>query len=100
MVNKKWFESLPKDLQQLIEKEAASQSLAVNPYAVEQVRQSEASYTSKGGELITLPPAEHAEMMKIISSVAPDVSGKNPALADAYKIVADAAARTRQSAGH
>ena len=100
VVNKKWFESLPKDLQQLIEKEAAAQSLAVNPFAVEQVRQSEANYTSKGGELITLPPAEHAEMMKIISSVAPDVSGKNPALASAYKIVADAAARTRRSAGH
>ena len=97
VVNKKWFESLPKDLQQLLEKEAAAQSLAINPFAVEEVREAEASFSSKGGELIALPPAEHAEMMKTISSVGRDVSGKNPALAAAYKIVADAAARTRQS---
>lgn len=96
VVNKKWFEALPKDLQQIIEKDAAAQSLAINPYAAEAVKESEASFASKGGELIALPPAEHAEMMKTIASVAPDVSGKNPALAAAYKIVADAAARTRQ----
>jgi TRAP-type C4-dicarboxylate transport system substrate-binding protein len=96
VVNKKWFEALPDDLRQIIEKDAAAQSLAINPYAVEAVKESEASFASKGGELIALPPAEHAEMMKTIASVAPDVSSKNPALAAAYKIVADAAARTRQ----
>ncbi len=96
-VNKKWFESLPRDLQQILAKDAAAQSLAINPHAVANVKQAEASFTSAGGELIKLPPAEHAQMMKTISSVAPDVSSKNPALAAAYKIVADAAARTRQS---
>ena len=95
-INKKWFEALPKDLQQIVEKDAAKQSLAVNPYAVTQVIESEANFTSHGGELIDLPPAEHAAMMRTIASVAPDVSSKNPALAAAYKIVADAAARTRQ----
>jgi TRAP-type C4-dicarboxylate transport system substrate-binding protein len=96
-VNQKWFESLPKDLQGILEKDAAAASLAINPYAVEQVRQAEASFTSKGGELIVLSPAEHAEMLKTIVSVGADVSSKNPAVAAAYKIVADAAARTRQS---
>jgi TRAP-type transport system periplasmic protein len=97
-VNRKWFDSLPKDLQQIIEKDVEIQNAAINPFAVQQVKQAEASFTSGGGELIELPAAEHAEMMKTISSVAPDVSAKNPALASAYKIVADAAARTRQSA--
>src|SRR5579863_9354929 len=96
-VNRKWFESLPKDLQQLIERDARAQSLAIDPFAVEQVKQSEASFTSGGGELITMTPADHAAMMKTIASVAPDVSSKNPKLAAAYKIVADAAARTRQA---
>jgi TRAP-type transport system periplasmic protein len=98
-VNRKWFESLPKDLQQLIERDAKAQSLAIDPYAVEQVKQSEASFTSGGGELITMSPTEHTAMMKIIASVAPDVSSKNPKLAAAYKIVVDAAARTRQAPG-
>src|SRR5215471_599676 len=96
-VNKKWFEALPQDLQQMGEKNAATASLAINSYAAEKVRESQASFTSKGGELITLPPAEHAQMLKTIVSVGPDVSSRNPALAAAYKIVADAAARTRSA---
>jgi len=95
-VNQKWFESLPEDLQQIIERDAKAQSLAIDPYAVEQVKQSEASFRSGGGELITMAPDEQAAMMKTIASVAPDVSSKEPKLATAYQIVADAAARTRQ----
>jgi TRAP-type C4-dicarboxylate transport system substrate-binding protein len=98
-VNKKWFESLPKDLQQIIEKDAAEQSAAVNPPMVDEIRESNARFTANGGELITLPPAEQTQMMNIISSVAADVSSRNAALAQAYKIVADAAARTREPAG-
>ncbi len=95
--NKNWFESLPKDLQEIVEKDAAAQDVAINPYGVQLVKEAEAGFTSAGGELINLPPNEQAELMKTISSVAPDVSSKNPAVAAAYKIVADAAARTRQS---
>jgi TRAP-type transport system periplasmic protein len=95
-VNKKWFESLPKDLQQLVEKDAAEQSLAVNPFAVHLVGEAEASFTSHGGELINLPPDEHATFMKTLASVGADVSSKNPTLAAAYRIVTDAAVRTRQ----
>ena len=96
-VNKKWYDSLPKDLQQILNKEAMAQSHAINPYAVTEVKQAEASFTSGGGQLIKLPPAEQAEMMKTLASVGTDVSKQDPALAAAYKIVADAAARTRQS---
>ncbi len=96
-INKKWFDSLPPDLQQILEKDAAAQDVAIKPSAVQQVKQSEQAFASGGGELIRLPPDEQATMMKEISSVAPDVSSKNPAVAAAYKIVADAAARTRQA---
>ncbi len=96
-VNKSWFDSLPKDLQQIIEKDAKAQSLAINTFAAQSVKDSEASYTAAGGELIKLPPDEQAKMMKIISSVAPDVTKNDPELAAAYKIVADAAERTQQT---
>lgn len=81
-----------------MEKDAAAQSLAVNPFATNLVKQAEANYTSHGGEIIALPPDEHATFMKTLASVGADVSSKNPTLAAAYKIVTDAAARTRQSA--
>ena len=96
-VNKSWFNSLPKDLQQIIEKDAKAQSLAINTFAAQSVKDSEASYSAAGGELIKLPPDEQAKMMKIISRVAPDVTKNDPELAAAYKIVADAAERTQQT---
>jgi TRAP-type transport system periplasmic protein len=95
-INKKWYESLPEDLQKIVDKDAAKQSLAINSFAVKAVKEAEASFTAGGGQLISLPPDEQASMLKTLASVAPDVSKKNPALAAAYKIVADAAARTRQ----
>ena len=96
-INKKWYESLPKDLQQIVDKDAAEQSVAINPIAIDIRKQSEASYAAGGGELIKLPPDEQATLMKMLSSVGADVSKSNPALAAAYKIVTDAAARTRQA---
>jgi TRAP-type transport system periplasmic protein len=96
-VNKKWYDSLPKDLQHLIDKDAAAQSLAINPFAAKSVEESEATFKSGGGELISLPVTEQAAMMRTISSVGTDVSKKDPALAAAYKTVADAAVRTRQT---
>ncbi len=96
-VNKKWFDGLPKDLQRIVERDAKAQAVAINPFAVQSVKAAEASYTAAGGELIKLPPDEQVAMMKTLASVAPGVSKNDPKLAAAYKIVADAAARTEQS---
>jgi len=96
-VNQKWYQSLPPDLQQIIDKDAAEQSVAINPFAVKLAKEAEDGWTAAGGELIKLPPDEQATFLKTLSSVGADVSSKNPALAAAYKIVADAAQRTKQS---
>ena len=96
-INKKWYESLPKDLQQIVDKDAMEQSVAINPIAVDIRKQSDASYTASGGEEIKLPPDQQASLMKTLASVGADVSKSNPQLADAYNIVTDAAARTRQT---
>jgi TRAP-type transport system periplasmic protein len=95
-VNKKWYDSLPKDLQAIIDKDAAAQDAAITPVAAKMFQETQDSYKASGGELINLPPDEQAAMMKTLESVGADVSSKNPALAAAYKIVTDAAARTRK----
>jgi TRAP-type transport system periplasmic protein len=94
-VNRKWFEALPKDLQDIVDKEGAAQSIAIAPTAVDLRQKAEANWTAAGGELINLPPDEQASMMQTLSSVGADVSKENPQLADAYKVLTDAAARTR-----
>jgi TRAP-type transport system periplasmic protein len=96
-VNKKWYDSLPPDLQKIIDKDAAEQSIAIDGFAIEQRRMAEADWKASGGEEIALPPAEQAAMMKTLSSVGADVSKSDPQLAAAYKIVTDAAARAAQT---
>jgi TRAP-type C4-dicarboxylate transport system substrate-binding protein len=97
-VNKKWFDSLPKDLQEIIERDALQESAAIRPIAADLRSKSEVAYTAGGGEEIMLPVEEQMTFLKTISSVGADVSKSNPQLAAAYKIVTDAAARAQQAA--
>ncbi len=97
-INKKWYDSLPPDLQKIIDKDAAEQAVAIGPVAIEMRKKSEAAWTASGGEEINLPPDELAQMMKTLSSVGTDVSKSDPQLAAAYKVVTDAAARAAQTA--
>ena len=97
-LNKKWYDSLPPDLQKIIDKDAAEQSIAIRSVATDLHKKSEAAWLAAGGEQINLPPDEQAAMMKTLSSVGADVSRSDPKLAAAYKIVTEAATRTRQAA--
>ena len=96
-INKKWYDSLPLDLQKIIDKDAAEQAVAIGPVAVDMRKKSEAAWTASGGEEINLPPDEQVQMMKTLSSVGADVSKSDPQLAAAYKVVTDAAARAAQT---
>ena len=94
-ISKKWYDGLPPDLQQVIDKAAARGSVAINPQATEITQNSRKVWTDTGGELISLPPDEQAAMLKLLASVGADVSKEKPLLNAAYKIVSEAAARAR-----
>jgi TRAP-type transport system periplasmic protein len=96
-ISKKWYDSLPPDLQQIIDKDGAAETVTINPVAVDLFNKARQAWTGGGGELISLPPDEQAAMVQTIASVGEDVSKAKPALHDAYEIVADAAKRTRQA---
>jgi TRAP-type C4-dicarboxylate transport system substrate-binding protein len=86
-VNEKWYQSLPKDLQDIVDKDAAKEDAAIAPTTAKMANEYLQEWKSAGGTLIKLPPAEHAEMMKTLASVGTDVSSENPTLAAAYKLV-------------
>jgi TRAP-type transport system periplasmic protein len=94
-INRKWYEALPKDLQAMVDRDAEKEAVAINPWASEYDEKARGRWKAAGGELISLPPQEQSAMMETLASVGADVSKKDPSLAAAYKIVTDAAKRTR-----
>jgi TRAP-type transport system periplasmic protein len=96
-VSRKWYETLPPDLQQIVDKDAAAQSVAINPTAIDIVNKARKTWVEKGGELIYLPADEQAAMMKTLSTVGADVAKSKPNVAAAYQIVTAAAARAKSA---
>jgi TRAP-type transport system periplasmic protein len=95
-ISQKWYDSLPADLQKIVDRDGAAESLAISPQAIAIFEQARKGWTDGGGELIKLPADEQASMMATLASVGEDVSKSKPAIHEAYDIVTDAAKRTRQ----
>jgi TRAP-type transport system periplasmic protein len=96
-ISQKWYDSLPKDLQAIIDRDGAAESIAINAPALKMYQDQRKGWVDAGGELISLPKDEQGEMMRMLSSVGDDVSKSKPALREAYEIVTAAANRTRQA---
>jgi len=94
-ISKKWYDTLPPDLQQIIDRTAARETVAVNPQASEITGNSRTVWTDTGGELISLPADEQSALLTLLASVGADVSKQKPQLSAAYKIVSEAAERTK-----
>jgi TRAP-type C4-dicarboxylate transport system substrate-binding protein len=94
-ISKQWYDSLPADLQQILDKDAAAESVAINPWIADFNAKARQDWVASGGELISLPPDEQSAMFKILSNVGDEVSNGKPQLSAAYQTVVEAAQRTR-----
>jgi TRAP-type C4-dicarboxylate transport system substrate-binding protein len=90
-LSKKWFDSLPPDLQQILEKNATAQAADIDP--VDFNAKARRLWVEHGGELISLPPDDQSAMLNALASVGEDVSKTQPELNAAYQIVMEAARR-------
>jgi len=90
-LSKKWYDTLPADLQQIVDKDAAATVTALNPWVLDFDAKAQKTWTNSGGQLISLPPDEQGAMLRTLASVGADVSKSKPPLAAAYKIITDAA---------
>ena len=96
-ISQKWYDSLPPDLQKIVDQDGAKETHAINPAALDLFNKARQAWTDKGGELISLPADEQAKMMHTLSSVGDDVSKAKPGVREAYEIVTAAAKRTELS---
>ena len=92
-VSKKWYDSLPPDLQQIVGKDAAETAAAIAPRTADFNAQARKTWTDNGGELISLPPEDETALYETLASVGSDASKSNPSLDAAYQIVTEAAQR-------
>ena len=95
-ISKTWYQSLPPDLQAIVDKDAAAETVAINPAALDLFKKAREDWTVKGGELISLSPDDQTKLMQTIASVGEDVSRSKPPVHDAYEVVLEASKRTRQ----
>jgi len=94
-VNKNWYDSLPPDLQKIVDSDAAKEQAALTPIAIDIVDKARKGWVASGGELISLPADEQAQMMKIFLAASAEVSKSKPAVNEAYTIVNSAAQKLR-----
>jgi len=92
-VSRRWYDSLPKDLQEIVDRDGARESVAINSESEEFNEKAGKAWVAAGGELIKFPPDEEAAMLKTLASVGEDVSKTKPQLNAAYRLVSDAAKR-------
>ena len=79
-VSQKWYDSLPKDLQKIVDRRRRHGVEVDRAVAVRIHQEQRKAWTDDGGELISLPPDEQAAMMETLASVGEDVSKTKPAL--------------------
>jgi TRAP-type C4-dicarboxylate transport system substrate-binding protein len=94
-LSKKWYEGLPPDLQDIVNRAASSESVAINAWVVDFNAKTRQDWIAGGGELISLPPDEQSAMLSALGSVGEDVSMTKAELHAAYHIVTEAAQRNR-----
>jgi TRAP-type C4-dicarboxylate transport system substrate-binding protein len=95
VLSRKWFDSLPADLQKIVSDDAMAVSTQIVPFVNNFFAAQRKVWTDSGGELISLPAAEQQAMVAQISSIANDLSTSNPELNAAVKIVFESAARNK-----
>jgi TRAP-type C4-dicarboxylate transport system substrate-binding protein len=93
-LSKKWFDSLPKDLQAIVDADAAKAAVEVNPWEIEFFNKAREKW-AEHGELISLPVNEQAELIKSVTAVGAEVAKRKPKLKQAYDVFAAAANRTK-----
>jgi hypothetical protein len=69
--------------------------VAINPFAAGLWQNARKSWADSGGELISLPKDDQTAMMAALAGVGENIAKTKPQLYEAYKVVTEAAERTR-----
>jgi TRAP-type transport system periplasmic protein len=95
VMNKKWLDALPPDLQKIVRDDATAASRDIVAFNSEFFEAQPKTWTDKGGEFIHPPADEQAAFMAKVSTIGDELSKDRPELNKAVKLVAESAARNK-----
>ncbi|MBI4253562.1 MAG: TRAP transporter substrate-binding protein [Candidatus Rokubacteria bacterium] len=95
MVSKLWYDKLPPDLQKVLVEEGEAVQKELLDWTVDFNTKGRQTWADKGGELIKLPAADQAELMKRLSTVGDEVVGSQPRLKEIYDLMVQTAKAKR-----
>jgi TRAP-type transport system periplasmic protein len=95
VMNKKWLEALPPDLQKIVRDDATATAVNIVPFVNDFFEAQRKEWVSKGGELISLPADEQAAFLAKTSTIGDELSKDRPELNEAVRVVMEAAARAK-----
>ncbi len=94
MLSKRWFDALPADLQAAVMAASKQAGAEAVPWSVDFLLAQRKNWVEKGGELIALSPAEHAELMAKMSPIGEDIVKSKPELKSMWEQLSAAAKRS------
>ena len=86
-ISRKWFDTLPPDLQKIVIEDGDRAAREIVPWQVNFIKEQRQSWRDHGGELISLPADEQAELMKRLSTVGADLTKSKPASKRLYDLL-------------
>jgi TRAP-type C4-dicarboxylate transport system substrate-binding protein len=93
-LSKRWFDTLPTDLQAMVLAAAQEAGTAVGPWQIDFLARQRKTWVDKGGELDVLSPADRTEMMAKLASVGDDIVKTKPELKPLWDLLAATAKRS------
>jgi TRAP-type C4-dicarboxylate transport system substrate-binding protein len=93
VVNRRWFERLPADVQRIMAEEGARIDRELFDWTTRAIQSANQAWTAGGGEIIRLPAEEQERMMRELQGLGEQIMAQNAAVKAEYDALARAAAR-------
>ena len=95
VASKVWLDKLPADVRAILAEEAIAANRANLEFSMQFAKQNADTWSSNGGMIYDLSPAEQAEFLRRVSSVGEAVTRDKPGEREMLELVQKAAARNR-----
>lgn len=95
VISKTWFDGLPKDLQDVVERAGQKASEDVYQFSVDDINNGREAWKKAGGEVITLSPDEQNALMTELAAVGARVTQAKPQEKEMFDILKASAEHTK-----